>query len=139
MRAQTRDPAAREAKLEAVQQQLTSLVGALVSGEDWKRALEFAARFRSRSFNNTMLIHVQHHAAFQQGRVPEPMPTYVAGFRQWLSVNRHVVKGQSGYAILARSRPGSRPRRREPPSRGGAWAVVRSRVPVSWWAPGWSG
>jgi hypothetical protein len=63
--------------------------------------LEFAARFRSRSFNNTILIHVQHHAAFQQGRVPEPMPTYVAGFRQWLSLNRHVVKGQSGYAILA--------------------------------------
>ena len=101
MRAQTRDLVAREAKLEAVQQQLTASVSALVTGEDWKRALEFAARFRSRSFNNTMLIHVQHHAAFQQGRVPEPMPTYVAGFRHWLSVNRHVVKGQSGYAILA--------------------------------------
>ena len=66
-----------------------------------KRALEFAARFRSRSFNNTMLIHVQHYAAFQQGRVPEPMPTYVAGFRQWLSLNRAVMKGQCGYAILA--------------------------------------
>ena len=74
---------------------------ALVTGEDWKRALEFAAKFRSRSFNNTMLIYVQHYAAFQQGRVPEPMPTYVAGFKQWLSLNRHVMKGQSGYAILA--------------------------------------
>ena len=101
MRAQTRDLAAREAKLEALQQKLTESVGALVTGEDWKRALEFAAKFRSRSFNNTMLIYVQHHAAFQQGRVPEPMPTYVAGFKQWLSLNRHVMKGQSGYAILA--------------------------------------
>jgi hypothetical protein len=101
MRAQTRDLAAREEKLEAIQQQLTTSVSALVTGEDWKRALEFAARFRSRSFNNTMLIYVQHHAAYQQGLVPEPIPTYVAGFKQWLSLNRHVMKGQSGYAILA--------------------------------------
>ncbi len=101
MRSQTRDLAAREAKLEALQQQLTASVSALVTGEDWKRALEFAARFRSRSFNNTMLIYVQHYSAFQQGRVPEPMPTHVAGFKQWLSLSRHVMKGQSGYAILA--------------------------------------
>ena len=101
MRAQSRDLAAREAKLEALQQQLTASVGDLVTGEDWKRALEFAARFRSRSFNNTVLIYVHHRAAYQQGRVPEPTPRYVAGFRQWLSLNRHVLKGQSGYAILA--------------------------------------
>ena len=101
MRVQNRDLAAREAKLAALQQRLTESVGALVTGDDWKRALEFAAKFRSRSFNNSMLIHIQHYAAFQQGRVPEPMPTYVAGFRQWLSLNRQVMKGQSGYAILA--------------------------------------
>jgi antirestriction protein ArdC len=101
MRVQARELAAREAKLEALQQTLTESVAALVTGEDWKRALEFAAKFRSRSFNNTMLIYVQHYGAFQEGRVPEPMPTYVAGFKQWLSLNRHVTKGQSGYAILA--------------------------------------
>ena len=101
MRVQTRDLAAREAKLEALHQKLTESVGALVTGEDWKRALEFAAKFRSRSFNNTLLLYVQHYAAFQEGRVPEPMPTYVAGFKQWLSLNRQVMKGQSGYAILA--------------------------------------
>ncbi len=48
MRVQTRGLAAREQKLEAVQQKLTESVGALVTGDDWKRALEFAARFRSR-------------------------------------------------------------------------------------------
>jgi hypothetical protein len=48
-----------------------------------------------------MLIYVQHYAASQQGRVPELTPTYVAGFKQWLSLNRHVMKGQGGYAILA--------------------------------------
>ncbi|MFT4264094.1 MAG: serine/arginine repetitive matrix protein 2 [Nocardioides sp.] len=101
MGTQARDIAAREAKLEALQNKLTASVGALVSGDDWKRALSFAAQFRARSFNNTMLIAVQHYAAFQEGRVPAPMPTYVAGFRQWQSLSRAVMKGQSGYAILA--------------------------------------
>ncbi len=36
-----------------------------------------------------------------RARVPEPTPTYVAGFHQWLSLGRHVVKGQHGYGILA--------------------------------------
>ena len=67
--------AARDAKLDALHEQLTSAVESLVSGEDWKQALEFAARFRARSFNNTLLIFVQHQAAFEAGRVPEPVPT----------------------------------------------------------------
>lgn len=102
MRQQTRAAvAAREAKLDAVHAKLTESVGALVSGDDWRRALEFAARFRSRSFNNTMLIYIQHNEAFQTGRVPAPTPTYVAGFKQWQALGRRVTKGQSGYAILA--------------------------------------
>lgn len=95
------DRSVRDAKLEAVQEQLAAAVGALVSGEDWRRALEFATRFRSRSFNNTLLIYLQHQRAFEEGRVPEPMPTYVAGFKQWLGLGRFVMQGQSGYAILA--------------------------------------
>ena len=93
--------ASREAKLEALQEQLSEAVSALVTGEDWKRALTFAAQFRSRSFNNTMLIYAQHYSAYNEGRVPEPTPTYVAGFHQWLSLGRHVLKGQHGYGILA--------------------------------------
>ncbi|KRA30978.1 MULTISPECIES: ArdC-like ssDNA-binding domain-containing protein [unclassified Nocardioides] len=101
MSTQVRPRTSREAKLEALQNQLSEAVTALVSGEDWKRAMTFAARFRSRSFNNTMLIYVQHHVAHREGRVPEPSPTYVAGFHQWLSLGRHVEKGQRGYGILA--------------------------------------
>ena len=92
---------ARDARLEAVQQRLTASVAALVTGEDWRRALEFAARFRARSFGNTMLIYLAHHEAFEAGKVPNPTPTYVAGFKQWQSLGRQVQKGQSGYAILA--------------------------------------
>jgi hypothetical protein len=101
MSTQVRDRAARDAKLDALQQQLGNAVAALVTGDDWKRALTFAAQFRGRSFSNTMLIYAQHFAAYGEGRVPEPTPTYVAGFKQWLSLGRHVMKGQSGYGILA--------------------------------------
>lgn len=92
---------AREAKIEALHEQLTDAVGQLVSGADWARAIEFAARFRTRSFNNTLLIWMQHMATFESGRVPEPVPSYVAGFKQWLSLGRSVLKGQAGYMIQA--------------------------------------
>ena len=91
----------REEKLEAVQEKLTESVSALVTGEDWRRSLTFAAQFRSRSWRNTMLIAVQHLGAYEKGLVPEPFPTYVAGYRQWLQMGRQVMTGQTGYAILA--------------------------------------
>ena len=73
----------REAKLDELHKRLTSAVEQLVSGRDWARALAFAARFRSRSFNNTLMIWVAHADAYEQGRVPEPFPSYVAGYKQW--------------------------------------------------------
>lgn len=78
--AKTREQAqaAREAKLDELHESLTGAVEELVSGPDWARALAFAARFRSRSFNNTLLIWVAHAEAYEQGRVPEPFPSYVA-------------------------------------------------------------
>ncbi len=91
--------AARDAKLDALHERLTSAVHQLVSGEDWRRALEFAARFRSRSFNNTLLIWSQHVEAFEQGRTAAPEPTYVAGYKQWKSLGRSPLPG--GYQIVA--------------------------------------
>lgn len=93
--------AAREAKLEALQERLSVAVEELTTSEDWRRAMTFAARFRSRSFNNTLLIWLQHGAAYKAGQVPEPTPTLVAGFRQWRSHGRQVMKGQPGYMIQA--------------------------------------
>ncbi len=93
--------AAREARLDELHDKLTAAVDQLVSGEDWKRALAFAANFRSRSFNNTLLIWAQHAAAFERGLVPEPTPSYVAGHKQWQGLGRQVQKGQPGYQIIA--------------------------------------
>lgn len=89
----------REAKLDELRQRMEQAVEELVSGEDWLRTVEFAARFRARSFANTILILLQHAEAHEEGRVPEPFPTYVAGFKQWQELGRSVVKGQSGYMI----------------------------------------
>ncbi|MWB99420.1 ArdC-like ssDNA-binding domain-containing protein [Agromyces seonyuensis] len=91
----------RDAKVAELHEQLGAAVEDLVTGEQWTRALEFSARFRTRSFNNLLLIHAQHAAAFEAGRVPEPTPTYVAGFKQWQALGRSVTAGQHGYGILA--------------------------------------
>lgn len=93
--------AAQEAKLDELHERLTGAVEQLVSGDDWRRALAFAARFRARSFSNTLLIWAQHEAAYEAGRVPEPVPSYVAGYRQWQALGRQVMKGQPGYMIFA--------------------------------------
>lgn len=93
--------AAQEAKLDELHERLSGAVDQLVSGDDWRRALAFAARFRARSFSNTLLIWAQHEAAYEAGRVPEPVPSYVAGYRQWQSLGRQVMKGQPGYMIFA--------------------------------------
>ncbi len=50
-----------------------------MSKKDW--TLEFAARFRARSFANTMLIFTQHEKSFKLGLVPDPMPTHVANHK----------------------------------------------------------
>ncbi|NLU83007.1 ArdC-like ssDNA-binding domain-containing protein [Rhodococcus sp. HNM0569] len=100
-KAREQTQAAREAKLDELHEHLTGAVEKLVSGDDWARALAFAARFRARSFSNTLLIWAQHDAAYEAGRVPEPMPSYVAGYRQWQGLGRQVEKGQAGYMIFA--------------------------------------
>lgn len=129
--------AAREARLDELREQLNLQVEKLVTGEDWKRALAFAAKFRSRSVSNSWLILAQHQAAWEAGRVPDPVPTYVAGFRQWQHLGRSVLQGQNGYAILApvtgrvASRTPADPqswRRLRPKERPKVGEVVRSRM-----------
>jgi hypothetical protein len=65
----------REAKIEALHERLTAAVESLVTGKDWMRAMVFAARFRSRSFANTLLIYAQHAKRYAVGSVSEPWPT----------------------------------------------------------------
>lgn len=99
--ATTSERSERDAKLDALRERLDAAVGALVTGEDWLRAITFAARFRSRSFSNSLLIWAQHLAAYEAGQTTAPEPTFVAGFKQWKALGRHVMKGKRGYQIMA--------------------------------------
>lgn len=60
------------------------------SSEGWVAWLKFASRFRNYSLGNQLLIQAQR-----------PGARYVAGFRTWQSMGRHVRKGEKGIAILA--------------------------------------
>lgn len=93
--------ASTEDRLAVAEQQLADAVGALVTSQDWVRAMQFAAQFRSRSFNNTLLIWAQHAQAHEAGRVDSPNPTYVAGYRTWQRLGRQVQAGQPGYVVFA--------------------------------------
>lgn len=86
--------AARESKIDTLHGPLTG-------------AIEFAARFRTRSFNKTPLVWTQHMATFKAGRVPHPMPSYTAGFKHWLSLDQSAFKGQAG-GVPYRRRKSSR-------------------------------
>ena len=95
----TREEAAayRAEKLEEITERLQESVQRLVSGQDWLESIRFAARFRSRSWLNTLLLLSQHADAFHAGRVPSPYPTYVAGRVAWRVLGRWPT--QAGFVV----------------------------------------
>lgn len=80
----------RADRVRELHQQLEHQVAELVTGEDWRRMLELAARFHQYSWGNLLLIATQR-----------PDATRVAGFQTWKSLGRHVRKGERGIRILA--------------------------------------
>lgn len=84
-----------------MQLKLTAEIEAIQSGEVWRRMLDVASRLHRYSAGNSILIAMQHAAAYQAGRVPTSTPTCVAGFHTWKALGRSVDKGQKGYAVLA--------------------------------------
>jgi antirestriction protein ArdC len=93
-----------EDRLAAIQEELTGAVENMLASDDWRAALTAAARFHKYSFDNVLLIYLQHADAFAKGRVPVPEPSMVAGYRQWEAMGRHVLAGQHGYTILRPNR-----------------------------------
>ena len=93
----------RQAKLADLHTQLVDQVATLTDGEQWRAWLDFATRFHSYSFNNTILIWMQR-----------PDATWVAGIKRWNSMGRRVRKGETGIAILAPVTARIRPRRDRP-------------------------
>jgi len=78
------------ARREELLARLATEAESLRSSEGWQRWLRFAAKFRSYSLNNQLLIQTQY-----------PTASFVAGFHTWRGLGRHVKKGERGIAILA--------------------------------------
>jgi antirestriction protein ArdC len=65
-------------------------VEALTNSDGWQHWLAVAARFRTYSLHNQLLIFAQR-----------PTATRVAGYRAWQALGRQVKRGEPGIAILA--------------------------------------
>jgi len=85
----------RQERRAAQRERLEHATEELLSSDGWVRWLRARSVLRSAySLRNTILIAQQaHERGFE--------PTYVAGFRAWLRLNRVVAKGQKGLRILA--------------------------------------
>ena len=80
----------RAEKLTAVHDQLTAAVAAAASDDGWRAWLATAARFRTYSASNVLLIAAQ-----------APWATRVAGYRVWQGLGRQVRKGERAIAVIA--------------------------------------
>lgn len=79
-----------EDKVKGLLTQLEGGVKAVFDSEKYRRYLRTMSSFHNYSFNNSMLIFSQN-----------PDATNVAGFNTWKRLNRYVMKGEKGIAILA--------------------------------------
>jgi hypothetical protein len=86
------NPMKKEEAKKLADQALSELEQALKAGqsEALMRYLDTMSRFHNYSFCNCMLIALQ-----------QPDATFVAGFRRWLQLGRHVRKGEKGIGIIA--------------------------------------
>jgi antirestriction protein ArdC len=82
--------AEREERLEQMHEALVAKTDALVTSEGWIEYLNFAAKFRQYSFNNTLLILIQM-----------PTATRVASYKKWAELGRQVTKGEKSLQIFA--------------------------------------
>jgi len=80
----------KNSKVQDLFKKIEEGIKAVTSSEEWKRVLDFQARFHNYSFNNTLLILSQC-----------PHASYVAGYRDWQKRGRQVKKGEKGIYILA--------------------------------------
>jgi hypothetical protein len=87
---------------------IDAAVVAIQSGADWISYLKLQSSLHRYSANNVLLIASQHSAAFEQGLVDTPWPSYGAGFNTWKALGRSVAKSQHGYQILAPNRRAAR-------------------------------
>ena len=87
-------PEERAAQVEALAEQLNEAVSRITTDETWLSMLQVAAQLHTYSIRNVLLLWSQ---AAERGM----SITQVAGFQKWVSLGRHVRRGERGLKILA--------------------------------------
>lgn len=76
--------------VEQAYKQLETAFQGFSGRENWQEFLEFSARFRGYSLNNTILIRIQN-----------PDARYLKGYKSWQKLGRQVKRGTHGIKIFA--------------------------------------
>lgn len=84
------DPGAAQAERRELVKKLERGFQKVQESDEYRSYLDTVSRFHKYSISNTMLIWVQC-----------PNATHVAGFHTWLSLDRHVRRGEKGIRIFA--------------------------------------
>lgn len=82
----------RKERVEQLQAIFEEGVLSLANDASWRRMMDFLAKFRHYSFNNTILIYMQ-----------KPDATMLAGYKQWMFRGRKVKKGEKSIKIFGHS------------------------------------
>ena len=85
----------RSERLNEATERLEHAVEAITTGDDWQRYLAFAAQLHSYSVRNVFMLMDQAEARGWESL------GHVAGFKTWLSHDRHVMKGETSLKVLA--------------------------------------
>lgn len=88
MRTRTTEDTKRE--VQAAYEQLEQALENIDSNEEWLKYLSFQAKFYNYSFSNMIMIFNQM-----------PLASYVAGYKTWQTLGRHVMKGAKSIKIFA--------------------------------------
>lgn len=77
-------------KIKELTDKLEAGIKEVFTSDRYREYLSTMNKFHSYSFNNSMLIHMQ-----------KPEASYVAGYKTWETMERHVKKGEKGITIFA--------------------------------------
>lgn len=80
----------QEDKIKELTEKLEAGIKAVFTSNRYREYLSIMNKFHSYSFNNSMLILLQ-----------KPEASYVAGYKTWETMERHVRKGEKGITIFA--------------------------------------
>jgi antirestriction protein ArdC len=94
----------RAERVEALTNSMADRVAAVATGAEAQQLVAFAARFRSRSPRNAMLIYDQWEQRCALAESPEArpdQPSLLAGYRAFQDMGRQVRRGEKGYQVLS--------------------------------------